>query len=79
MRGQPTDDDLRKVSEFREILQLPTPQEIRLAIIKSMPPSKDPADCICAVLKECVADSPCPHCRSNPVGGCPHGATGAQL
>lgn len=71
MRGEPTADDLRKLDEFREILLLPTRQEIRLALIRQEPPSEDPADCICAALKECAADSPCPHCRSIPDGGCP--------
>lgn len=78
MRGRPTEDDLRKVDEFREILQLPTPQEIRLALIASMPPSTDPADCICSALKECGRETPCPYCRSNPAGGCPVQGSGAD-
>lgn len=71
MRGQPTEEDLRKVREFQEVLLLPTRQERMLAEIKSLPPSEDPADCICAALKECVTDTPCPHCRTSPAGGCP--------
>jgi hypothetical protein len=70
VRGQPTAEDLRKVREFQEILLLPTRQEVRLALIRQEPPSDDPADCICAALKECGADSPCPYCRSNPADGC---------
>lgn len=70
MRGRPTADDLRKMREFQEILLLPTPQEIRLALIRQEPPSENPADCICAVLKECGADTPCPYCRSSPAGVC---------
>lgn len=77
MRGEPTAEDLRKVDEFREILQLPTRQEIRLALIRQEPPSEDPADCICAALKACAEDTPCPHCRSNPAGGCPQVPAGA--
>lgn len=71
MRGKPTAEDLRALSDFQEILQLPTRQEIRLALIRQGPPSEDPADCICAALKECAADTPCPYCRMNPAGGCP--------
>jgi hypothetical protein len=71
MRGKPTAEDLRKLDEFREILQLPTRQEIRLALIRQEPPSEDPADCICAALNECGTDTPCPFCRSSPAGGCP--------
>ncbi|HEX9088087.1 MAG TPA: hypothetical protein VF867_11225 [Arthrobacter sp.] len=29
-----------------------------------MPASIDKADCICAVLKGCAADTPCPYCRT---------------
>jgi hypothetical protein len=69
---------MRKLRDFQEILQLPTRQVIRLALIRQEPPSEDPADCICAALKECGTDSPCPYCRSNPAGGCPHHASGAE-
>jgi hypothetical protein len=79
VRGRPTADDLRQINEFREALLLPTPQETRLAIIRSMPPSEDPADCICATLKQCAPDGPCPHCRSSPANGCPLKATWALL
>lgn len=78
MRGEPTAEDIRKVDEFREILLLPTRQEIRLALIRQEPPSDDPADCICAALKECGTDTPCPYCRSNPACGCPRHASGGQ-
>jgi hypothetical protein len=71
MRGEPTAEDLRALRDFQEILQLPTRQEIRLALIRQEPPSDDPADCICVVLKECGPDTPCPHCRSNPAGAQP--------
>lgn len=65
MRGQPTDEDLRKVREFQDVLQLPTKQERVLAEIKAMPPSTDLADCICGALKQCLgADGPCPYCRT---------------
>jgi hypothetical protein len=74
VRGEPTAEDLRAVRDFQEILRLPTRQEIRLAIIRQGPPSDDPADCICAALAECGTDTPCPYCRTNPVGGCPRGA-----
>ena len=78
MRGEPTAEDIRKVDEFREILLLPTRQEIRLALIRQEPPSDDPADCICAALKECGTDTPCPYCRSNPACGCPRHDSGGQ-
>lgn len=71
MRGQPSPEDLRKLEEFRQTLLLPTRQEIRLALIRQGPPSDDPADCICAVLKDCATDTPCPYCRTGPAGGCP--------
>ncbi|QOD06051.1 hypothetical protein [Pseudarthrobacter sp. BIM B-2242] len=81
MRGRPTAEDLRHLNEFREALLLPTPQETRLAIIKSMPPSKDPADCICAALKGCdETENPCPHCRSlDPYDECPQLGSGCGL
>lgn len=73
MRGEPTAEDLRAVRDFQEILRLPTRQEIRLAIIRQGPPSDNPADCICAALDGCEADTPCPFCRTKPAGGCPRG------
>ena len=81
MRGQPTEDDLRKLLEFQEILQLPTRQEIRLALIKEGPASNDPADCICEALKNCAEeDNPCPHCRTiDPYAGCPQLGYGCGL
>lgn len=77
MRGQPTAEDLRALEEFRQTLQLPTRQEIWLDLIRQGPPSDDPADCICAALKECGTDTPCPYCRTSPAGGCPRHTTGA--
>jgi hypothetical protein len=81
MRGQPTADDLVKINEFREILQLPTRQEIRLALIKEGPASTNPADCICEALKHCAeTDNPCPHCRTiDPYDGCPQLGFGCGL
>jgi hypothetical protein len=77
VRGKPTAGDLVKLNEFRDALLLPTRQETRLAIIKSMPPSEDPADCICVALKECGTDTPCPYCRTSPAGGCPRPGHGS--
>lgn len=81
MRGQPTEDDLRNLNEFREILTLPTPQERRLALIKQLPASTDPSDCICEALKLCAeTDNPCPHCRTiDPYAGCPQLGYGCGL
>lgn len=81
MRGQPTEDDLRQVREFQEILQLPTRQEIRLALIRQEPPSTDTADCICAALKDCAeTDNPCPYCRTlDPYSPCPELGYGCGL
>lgn len=61
---KPTDADLRAVREFQEILTLPL-QERRLAVLKDLPESTDPADCICKALKRCAkTDNPCPYCRT---------------
>jgi hypothetical protein len=81
MRGQPTEADLQVLRDFQSILLLPTPQEIRLALLREMPPSTDPADCICKALKLCAeTDNPCPHCRSlDPYDGCPELGYGCGL
>jgi hypothetical protein len=81
MRGQPTAEDLIKLNEFRDALLLPTRQETRLALIRQIPASTDPADCICEALKLCAeTDNPCPHCRTiDPYDECPQLGFGCGL
>lgn len=60
---------------------LPTARERRLAMLKEMPESTDPADCVCKALKLCAEEeNPCPHCRTiDPYAGCPQLGYGCGL